>query len=211
MPFSKIESAINDFKKGKFVIVVDDKYRENEADLVLAAEKATPQKINFMIKYARGLVCVPMLGQRLDKLSIPLMTQTNTEFTKCAFTISVDAKKGTTTGISAFDRAKTIKALIDKNTKPEDLARPGHLFPLRCEHTGLTKRAGHTEAAIELAKLAALYPAAVICEIIGENGKMAKTAELRRFAERFRLKVIRVRDLARYINFELGSLNNCVN
>jgi len=196
MPFSKIRDAINDFKNGKFVIVIDDKQRENEGDLILAAEKVTPQKINFMIKNARGLVCVPMLGQRLDKLSIPLMTQANTEFTKCKFTVSVDAKKDTTTGISAFDRAKTIKALIDKNTKPEDLARPGHIFPLRCEHRGLSKRAGHTEAAIELTKLAALYPAAAICEIIGENGRMARMGELIKFAERFRLKMIRVRDLA---------------
>lgn len=193
--FSKLSEAISDFKKGKPVIVIDDKDREDEADLVLAAEKATPEKINFMIKNARGLVCVPILGQRIDELRIPLMTQTNTEFTKCAFTVSVDAKKGTTTGISAFDRAKTIKALIDKNTKPEHLARPGHIFPLRCEEGGLSKRLGHTEAAIELTRLAALYPAAVICEIIGENGKMAKMPELRRFAKRHNLKVIRIKDL----------------
>lgn len=199
MAFSKISEVINDFKKGKFLIVIDDKYRENEADLVIAAEKVTPQKINFMIKNGRGLVCVPMLGQRLDELNIPLMTQTNTEFTKCAFTISVDAKKGTTTGISAFDRAETIKALIDKNTKPDDLARPGHIFPLRCDEIGLSTRKGHTEAAIELTKLAGLYPAAVICEIIGENGRMARMPELRGFAEKHDLKIIRVRDLVTYI------------
>jgi len=198
MSVSNIKDAINDFKKGKFLIVIDDKQRENEGDLVLAAEKVTPQKINFMIKNACGLVCVPMLGHRLDKLDIPLMTQTNTEFTKCAFTISVDAKKGTTTGISAFDRAKTIKALLDKNTKPDDLAKPGHIFPLRFDESGLGKRQGHTESAIELTKLAKLYPAAVICEIIGENGRMAKTAELRRFAENFGLKIIRVKDIAEY-------------
>ena len=198
MAFSKIDDAVKDFKKGRFVIVVDGKHRENEADLALAAEKATPQKINFMIRNARGLVCVPMLGKRLDELKLPLMAKINTEFTKCAFTISADAKKGTTTGISAFDRANTIRALIDKNTKPSDLARPGHVFPLRCDKNGLKKRAGHTEAAVELAKLAGLYPAAVICEIIGENGKMAKVPELKRLAEKYGLKIIRIRDLIKY-------------
>ena len=195
MILSNIKSAIEDFKKGKFVIVIDDKHRENEADLVLAAEKVSPEKINFMIKYARGLVCVPMLGKRLDELKLPLMARINTEFTKCAFTISVDAKKGTTTGISAFDRAKTIKALINGKTKPNDLAKPGHIFPLRCDKRGLSKRPGHTEAAVELAKLAKLYPAGVICEIIGENGRLAKMAELKRFAEKRNLKIVRIRDL----------------
>ena len=195
MIFSHIKNAINDFKKGKFVIVIDDKHRENEADLVLAAEKATPEKINFMIKYARGLVCVPMLGKRLDELKLPLMAKINTEFTKTAFTISVDSRRNTTTGISAFDRAKTIKALIDKKTKPDDLARPGHIFPLRYDSDGLKKRAGHTEAAIELCKLANLYPAAVICEVIGENGKMAGMNEIKRFADKWNLKIIRIRDL----------------
>ena len=196
MPLYKIKEAINDFKNGKFVIVVDNKHRENEADLILAAEKATPQKINFMIKNARGLVCVPMLDKRLDELKLPLMTKINTGFTKCSFTVSVDVEKGTKTGISAFDRAKTIKALIDKNTKQSDFARPGHVFPLRCDKAGLSKRQGHTEAAIELTRLAKLYPAAVICEIIGENGKMAKMPELNRMAEKYDLKIIRIRDLA---------------
>ncbi len=199
MTFSSIEKAISDFKKSKFVIVVDDKHRENEADLVLAAERVTPAKINFMIKNARGLVCVPVLGKRLDELKLSLMTKINTEFTKCAFTISVDAKKGATTGISAFDRAKTIKALINKKTKPSDLVKPGHIFPLRCDVNGLKNRPGHTEAAIELAKLAELYPAAVICEIIGENGRMAKMPELRRFAEKYDLKIVSIKDLIRYI------------
>lgn len=198
MAFSKIEDAVIDFKKGKFVIVVDDKRRENEADIVLAAEKATPQKINFIIRNACGLVCVPMLGTRLDELKLPLMTKTNTEFTKCAFTVSVDSKKGST-GISAFDRAKTIKALIRKGTRPGDLAKPGHIFPLRCGKGGLGKRAGHTEAAIELAKLAGIYPAAVICEIVGKSGKMAKMPELRRIARKHRLKIIRIGDLAEYL------------
>lgn len=198
MPISNIKKAIQDFKKGKFAIVIDDKHRENEADLAIAAEKISPDKINFMIKHARGLVCVPMLGRRLDELKLPLMTKINTEFTKTAFTVSVDAKKGTTTGISAFDRAKTVKALVDKKTKPNDLARPGHIFPLRCDAKGLTKRAGHTEASIELCKLANLYPAAAICEIIGENGKMAKVPELKKMAEKYNLEIIRIRDLLKY-------------
>ena len=198
MTFSNVKEIIKDFKQGKFVIVIDDKNRENEADLVLAAEKITPEKINFMIKNARGMVCVPMLGKRLDELKLSLMTKINTEFTKCAFTVSVDAKTGTT-GISAFDRAKTIKALIDKKAKPSDLLKPGHIFPLRCDENGLKKRNGHTEAAIELAKLAKLYPAAVICEIIGENGKMAKMPELKRFAKRYNLRMIRIKDLVEFL------------
>lgn len=195
MSFSDVESAVNDFKKGRFVIVVDDRHRENEADLVLAAEKASPEKINFMIKHARGLVCVPMLGKRLDELRLPLMTKVNTEFTKCAFTVSVDAKKFTTTGISAFDRARTIKALIGRRTNPDDLAKPGHIFPLRCDESGLSRRMGHTEAAVELAKLAGLYPAAVICEIIGESGKMAKMPELKRFAKKHNLRILMINRL----------------
>lgn len=195
MPFSTLKNAISSFKKGKFLIVIDEKHRENEADLVLAAEKATPEKINFMIKHARGLVCVPMLGKRLDELKLFQMTKINTELHKTKFTVSVDYKNGTTTGISAYDRAKTIKALIDKKTKPTDLAKPGHVFPLRCDEGGLRKRHGHTEAAIELCKLADLYPAAVICEIIGENGKMAKTAEIQKMAKKWKLKVISIRDL----------------
>ena len=198
MSISNLKKAIEDFENGRFVIVVDEKHRENEADLVIAGEKITPQKINFMIKHARGLVCVPMLGKRLDELKLPLMAKINTEFTKCAFTVSVDSKKGTT-GISAFDRAKTIKVLIDKKTKPSDLARPGHIFPLRCDENGLSKRAGHTEAAIELCKSANVYPAAVICEIIGENGRMAKMAELKKMAEKHGLKIIRIRELVDYI------------
>ena len=198
MPFSNIKAAIKDFKKGNFVIVIDDKHRENEADLILAAEKVTPEKINFMIKFARGLVCVPMLGKRLDELELGLMTKINTELHKTAFTISADAKNGTTTGISAFDRARTIKTLIDKNTKPDDLAKPGHIFPLRCDENGLKARAGHTEAAIELCKLAGLYPAAVICEIIGENGRMAKIGEIKKFAKKWKLNIVSIKELTKY-------------
>jgi 3,4-dihydroxy 2-butanone 4-phosphate synthase/GTP cyclohydrolase II len=197
---TNIKSAISDFRKGKFVIVVDDKHRENEADLILAAEKTTPDKINFMIKNARGLVCVPMLGKRLDELKLRQMTKVNTEFHKCKFTVSADYKYGTTTGISAFDRAKTIKALISKKTKPSDLLRPGHVFPLKCDGKGLNKRAGHTEASIEMCRLAKLYPAAVICEIIGENGRMAKMPELKRFAKKHKLKVISIGELVRHKN-----------
>ena len=198
MQFSTLKDAISDFKKGKFLIVIDEKHRENEADLVLAAEKATPDKINFMIKHARGLVCVPMLGKRLDELDLPPMTRINTELHHCKFTVSVDYKKGTTTGISAFDRARTIKALVDKNTKPNDLAKPGHVFPLRYDARGLKARPGHTEAAIEMCKLANLYPAAVICEIIGENGKMAKMPELKIMADRFNLKMASIKDIIYY-------------
>ena len=198
MTISNIKYSIKDFKKGKFVIVVDEKHREGEADLILAAEKVSPEKINFMIKYARGLVCVPMLGKRLDELKLPQMAKINTEFHKCKFTVSVDYKYGTTTGISAFDRAKTIKALINEKTKPNDLLKPGHVFPLRYDAKGLSKRAGHTEAAIEMCRLARLYPAAVICEIIGENGKMAKMPELKQFARKHNLNIIRIRDLITY-------------
>lgn len=196
--FSVIKSAISEFKKGKFVIVIDDKNRENEADLIVAAEKISPEKINFMIREARGLVCVPMLGKRLDVLKLPLMTETNTEFMRTAFTIPVDAKKGTTTGISAFDRAATIKALINKTTRPSDLARPGHVFPLRCDENGLGKRPGHTEASIELCKLAGFYPAAVICEIVGKNGKMARMPEIKQMGKKHGLKVVKMRDLIEY-------------
>ncbi len=195
MKSSNLKDAVNKFKKGNFVIVVDDKHRENEGDLVLAAEKVTPEKINFMIKHAKGLVCVPMLGKRLDELKLPPMADINTELHECKFTVSVDYKKGTTTGISAFDRAKTIKALIDKKTKAIDLAKPGHIFPLRYNKGGLARRAGHTEAAIELCRLANLYPAAVICEIIGEDGRMAKMPELERMAKKFNLKIIRIKEL----------------
>ena len=199
MLFSTIKEVIEDFKVGKFIIVVDDRHRENEGDLVLAAEKVTPQKINFMIKNARGLVCVPMLSKRLGELNLPLMEKINTGLHKTAFTASVDSKKGTT-GISAFDRAKTIKALIGKNTKPNDLARPGHIIPLMCDGNGLKKRQGHTEAAIELCKLADLYPAAVICEIVGENGRMAKLNEIKKFAEKYDLKIIKIRNLTGRVN-----------
>ena len=198
MAISKIEDAISDFKKGKFVIVIDDKKRENEGDLVIAAEKVTPQHVNFMIKHGRGLVCVPMMKERLLELGLPQMVSINTEFTRCAFTVTVDSIHGTTTGISAFDRAKTIKALINKNTKPEDLSMPGHIFPIRCHDKGLLGRQGHTESSIELAKLSGLYPATVICEIIGESGRMARLPELEIFAKKHDIKIITIENFAKF-------------
>src|SRR3989338_7134701 len=164
MALSNIEDAIDDIKKGKFVIVVDNEDRENEGDLVLAAEKVTADNVNYMIKHARGLVCMPINGERASQLRIPPMVKHN-ELHRCMFTMSVDYKKGTTTGISPADRAATIKALIDKNSKPEDFAMPGHMFPLIYREGGVLAREGHTEASVDLARLAGLYPAAVICEI----------------------------------------------
>ena len=197
---SNIKDSIKEFRAGKFVIIIDDERRENEGDLVLASEKITPEKINFMIKYARGLVCVPMLKERLGELKLPPMTKVNTELHKCKFTVSVDYKHGTTTGISAFDRAKTIKSLIDNKTKPQDLAKPGHVFPLIYDDGGLRKRMGHTEAAIELCNLAKVYPAAVICEIVGENGQMARVQEIKKMAEKYKFKTLRIVDLAEFRN-----------
>ena len=180
--------------------MVDDENRENEGDLVVAAEKVTPSKINNMLKWAKGIMCVPLEGKRLDELNIPLMVreEENTEATKCAFTISVDYKKGTTTGVSAHDRVATIKALIDPNTKQQDLARPGHIFPLRAAENGILERQGHTEAAVDLCKLAGLYPAAVIAEIMNEDGSMAKLEDLERFAEKHKLEIYSIMDLVEY-------------
>jgi len=199
MVFSKIEDVIKDIKEGKFIIVVDDELRENEGDLVIAAEKADADKINFMISHGKGLVCMPIIGERLDELKILLMTEINTEVTKCAFTVSVDGKN-TGTGISAFDRALTIKTILDKNTKPEDLLRPGHMFPLRYEEGGVLKRAGHTEAAVDIVKLAGLYPAAVICEIINDDGTMARLDDLKEFSKKHNLKMVRIKDLIEFMS-----------
>ena len=191
----KLKEPIKDFRKGSFLIVVDERHRENEGDLVLAAEKVSPERINFMIRHARGLVCVPMLNGRLKELKLPPMNEVNTELHKCKFTVSVDCKHGTTTGISAFDRAKTIKALVSNKAKPEDFAKPGHVFPLISDEGGLKSRPGHTEASIELCKLAGMYPAAVICEIISDNGKMANFSELKKFAKKWKIKIIKIEDL----------------
>jgi 3,4-dihydroxy 2-butanone 4-phosphate synthase/GTP cyclohydrolase II len=198
MGLSNIADAIEDIKAGKFVIIVDDEDRENEGDLALAAEKVTAKAINFMAKYARGLICLPVTGKRLNELGIPLMVGDNTSKFTTAFAVSVDAKHGVSTGISAADRAQTIKVMIDPATKPDDLARPGHIFPLQAREGGVLARAGHTEAIVDLAKLAGLYPAGVICEIMSEDGTMARLPQLEVMAERFGIKIITVADLIAY-------------
>ncbi len=196
--FSTIPDAIRQFRSGKMVLVVDDPDRENEGDLIIAAEKVTPAAINFMARFGRGLICVPMTAERLDELKVDPMVVRNTELREAAFTVSVDVKKGTTTGISAADRAKTIHALIDRKTKPEDLAKPGHVFPLRARPGGVLVRTGHTEAGIDLARLAGLYPAAVICEVIGENGRMSRLPALKTFAKQHKMPLITIQDLIAY-------------
>jgi len=198
MPFCSVDEAIEEIKKGNFVIVLDDESRENEGDLVIAAEKATPEAINFMAKYGRGLICVPMTSERLSDLGIPQMTSNNTEPFGTAFTVSVDAKRNVTTGISAYDRAETIRTLIDQKSKRSDLVMPGHLFPLQAKDGGVLQRAGQTEASVDLARLAGLYPAGVICEIMADDGTMARLPELEKFAETHNLLMITVESLIRY-------------
>ena len=194
-----IESAIDDIKKGKLVIVVDDEDRENEGDFIAAASKVTPEVINFMSKFGRGLICVPLLEDRCEELQLPLIVNNNTALHETAFTVSVDLLgHGCTTGISAHDRARTIQALIDPATKPTDLGRPGHIFPLKAKRGGVLRRAGHTEAAIDLARLAGLYPAGVLVEIMNEDGSMARLPELEVIAKKFDLKLISIKDLIEY-------------
>jgi 3,4-dihydroxy 2-butanone 4-phosphate synthase/GTP cyclohydrolase II len=196
--FNTVEEAIEEIKKGNFVIVVDDEDRENEGDLVMAAEKVTPEAINFMAKYARGLICLPLTEERIKELNISDMVVNNQENMRTAFTVSIDAREGITTGISAYDRAYTIKKVIDKDTKPEDIVSPGHIFPLRAKPGGVLVRAGHTEAAVDLAKLAGLYPAGVICEIMNDDGTMARVPQLLEFAKKFNFKIITIESLIRY-------------
>ena len=198
MALESIAEAIEEIKSGRFVIIVDDDDRENEGDLVIAGEKVTPEAINFMAKHARGLICLPIVGQRLDELGIPMMVRDNTSKHETAFTVSIEAKHEVTTGISAYDRAATIKAVLDPETKPEDIARPGHTFPLRAREGGVMVRAGHTEAAVDLARLAGLYPAGVICEVMNEDGTMARLPELEVMAEQHGLKIVSVADLISY-------------
>jgi len=193
-----IPQAIEDIRTGKFIIIVDDETRENEGDLAMAADKVTPEAINFMARHARGLICLPITKQRLDELAIPLMVQDNTSKNCTAFTVSIEAKKQTTTGISAFDRAQTIKAVLDPNTKPDDLARPGHVFPIQARDGGVLVRAGHTEAIVDLAKLAGLYPAGIICEIMNEDGTMARLPQLEIIATKYDLNIIAISDLIAY-------------
>lgn len=195
-----IPEAIEQFKRGNFIIIVDDEERENEGDLVVAAEWITPEKINFMIKHAKGLVCMPIIGERLDALKILPMVpqQNNKETVRCNFTVSVDYRHGTSTGISAHDRAATIRAILDPQNKPDDFSRPGHVFPLRYRKGGVLRRAGHTEASVDLAKLANLYPASVICEIIKEDGTMARMPDLAAFSQQYNFPLITIRDLIAY-------------
>lgn len=197
-PFCSVEEAIEEIKNGKVIIVVDDEDRENEGDFICAAEYVTPDIVNFMVTHGRGMLCVALSKKRLDELNLPLMVDTNSALHGTQFTITVDAIEGTTTGISAADRALTIKKLVDENSKPEDFARPGHIFPLRAFDEGVLRRAGHTEAAVDLCRLANLKPAGVLCEILREDGEMARVPELIEVAKKFNLKILTVQDLIQY-------------
>lgn len=197
MEFSSIEEAIEEIRQGHMIIVVDDEDRENEGDLVMAAEKVTPEAINFMVTHARGLVCVPMTGERLSELNLDQMVTHNTDPKGTAFTISVDSDTSTT-GISAFERAETVAVLANPKSKPENLHQPGHIFPLRARDGGVLVRAGHTEGSVDLARLAGLQPAGVICEILNDDGTMARVPELMKFAEKHGLKIVTIEELIRY-------------
>ena len=197
-PFNSIEDAIRDIKKGKFVILVDDEDRENEGDLGIAAEKVTPPSINFMAKYARGLICLALTPERVDELHLPQQAVENTATFGTAFTVSIDARKDITTGISAADRATTIHVAIDPKSKSTDLARPGHIFPLKAQQGGVLRRAGQTEGSVDLARMAGLNPAGVICEIMNEDGTMARVPELAKFAKVHKLKMVTVKALIEY-------------
>ncbi|HSP05262.1 MAG TPA: bifunctional 3,4-dihydroxy-2-butanone-4-phosphate synthase/GTP cyclohydrolase II [Acidimicrobiales bacterium] len=199
MPFAPIEDAVAAIGRGEIVVVVDDEDRENEGDLIMAAEYATPEAIAFFLHHTSGYICAPVTEQRAHELELDLMVRENTESMRTAFTVSVDVRQGTTTGISAHDRAATIKALVDPSTRPLDLARPGHINPLIAREGGVLKRAGHTEAAVDLARMAGLYPAGVLCEIVDENKMdMARVPELERFAEKHGLLLISIADMIRY-------------
>jgi 3,4-dihydroxy-2-butanone 4-phosphate synthase len=194
----RVDAALSAFARGEMVIVVDDADRENEGDLIMAAEKVTPAAIGFMVHHTSGLLCVPLVGERLDALEIPLMVPTNTEALRTAFTVSVDARHGTSTGISAADRATTIHALVQPSTRPDDLARPGHVFPLRYREGGVLVRRGHTEAAVDMARLTGLAPAGVLAEITNPDGSMARRPQLECFAAEHHLELISVADLVSY-------------
>jgi 3,4-dihydroxy 2-butanone 4-phosphate synthase/GTP cyclohydrolase II len=200
MPFTRVEQAIDAVRRGEFVVVVDDEDRENEGDLIIAAEKMTPDKMAFMIRYTSGVICLPMEGERLDELQLPLMVagNQNTEGQRTAFTVSVDAHHGTTTGISAADRARTVEVMIDPTTVASDLARPGHIFPLRYRDGGVLKRAGHTEAAVDLARMAGGIPAGVLAEIVNDDGTMQRMPDLEAFAAEHGLVLVTIADLIRY-------------
>ncbi len=194
----RIEAALEDIRQGKMVILVDDEDRENEGDLTMAAEKVTPEAINFMAKYGRGLICLSLTDEKLDELRLPMMVSENTSRFQTAFTISVDARKGVSTGISAVDRATTILTAVNENSQPEDLVSPGHIFPLRAKPGGVLVRTGQTEGSVDLARLAGLKPAGVICEIMKDDGTMARMPDLQTFAEEFGLKIVTIADLIKY-------------
>ncbi len=196
--FNTIEEAIEDIRNGKMIILVDDEDRENEGDLMVAAEKVTPEIINFIATHGKGLICLSLTSERIEELRLPMMVGENTAPFQTAFTVSVDAKHGTTTGISAYDRAKTILVSIDPLTKPDDLVRPGHIFPLKAKEGGVLVRAGQTEGSVDIARLAGLYPAAVICEIMNEDGSMARVPDLMEFSRKHNVKVITVKELIQY-------------
>ncbi|GAG91823.1 unnamed protein product [marine sediment metagenome] len=198
MSIVTIEKAIEEIKKGKMVIVVDDEDRENEGDFIMAAEKVTPEDINFMSKFGRGLICMPCISSRLNELQIPDMVTENTSKHGTAFTVSVGAKHKISTGISAFDRAATILTIIDPETKAEDISMPGHVFPLRANDGGVLKRAGHTEAAIDLARLTGLFPAGVLCEIMNDDGTMARLNQLEKIAKEFNMPIVTVESIIEY-------------
>jgi len=198
MPFTKIEQAVDAIRRGELVIVVDDEDRENEGDLITAAEVITPENMAFMIRYTSGVICMPVEGDLLDELHLPLMVADNTESQRTAFTVSVDARDNTTTGISAADRCTTIHTVLAEGTRPDDLARPGHIFPLRSREGGVLKRAGHTEAAVDLARMAGFRPAGVLAEVVNDDGTMARMPELEKFAEEHGLLIISIADLIRY-------------
>jgi 3,4-dihydroxy 2-butanone 4-phosphate synthase/GTP cyclohydrolase II len=198
MPFASIEEAAADLRDGRMIIIVDDEDRENEGDLVCAAELVTPEVINFMATHARGLICMPLTEERCDELHLTMQVADNTSFLGTAFTVSIEARKGVTTGISAADRATTVLTAVDPKTRPQDLARPGHVFPLRAKKGGVLMRPGQTEASVDLARIAGLNPSAVICEIMNDDGTMARMPQLEEFAARHRLKIISVAELVRY-------------
>ena len=198
MALATIPQIVEDIRAGKFVIIVDDENRENEGDLAIAAEKVTSEAINFMAKHARGLICLPIIGRRLEELEIPPMVQENTSKFSTAFTVSIEAKHRTSSGISASDRAATIRAVLDPNTRPEDIARPGHMFPLRAREGGVLVRAGHTEAITDLARLAGLYPGGVICEIMNDDGSMARLPQLEDMADKSGIRIVSIADLIAY-------------
>lgn len=200
MTISKIEEAVETIARGGMVLVVDDESRENEGDIIVASDAVTPETIAFMMKHARGLICVPMEGARLDALDIPLMVPQNTELHKTAFTVSVDYLPSTTTGISASDRANTVRALMDPAAKPADFARPGHIFPLRAHPGGVAARPGHTEAAVELARLAGRAPSGVICEVANDDGTMARLPELLVFAKTHGMPIVTIEDLIAHLS-----------